>query len=97
MKKQDEMQRMNMLLSSRNAFAITAILIAAFMIYSMIKGDYRSEIQIIMNIMIGSFWGSMIYYSNKRDGKDFFRSILPIALIVLITALIILFGMWMLR
>lgn len=97
MKKQDEMERMNMLLSSRNAFGITAILVAAYMIYSMIKGEYKREIVIMLNIMTFSFFGSLTYYANKREGKDFFRAILPVALIILITALVILFVMWMLR
>lgn len=97
MRKQDEMENMNMLLSARNAFTISTILIFSYMLYSMIKGEYKGEIVIMFNIMIGSFSGSLIYYSNKRGGKDFFRAILPVALIVIITALVILFVVWMLR
>lgn len=96
MRKQDEMENLNMLLSARNAFIISAILILLYMLYSMIKGEYKSEFVIMLSIMIGSFMGSLIYYSNKREGKDFFRAILPVALIVLITALVILFVVWML-
>jgi len=96
-RKQDEMENMNMLLSARNAFIISIILIFSYMIYSMIKGEYKREIVIMFNIMFFSFTGSSTYYANKWQGKGFFRAILPVALIVLITALVILFVMWMLR
>lgn len=88
MRKQDEMEKMNMLLASRNAFAISAIVIGAYIIYSMIRGEYKGEIVIFLNIMLVSFWASKIYYTNKREGKDFFRAALPIAITVLILALI---------
>lgn len=95
MKKQDEMQTMNMLLAARNAFAIIVIIIVGHMIYDTIKGQYNNEITMLISVIGFSFWGSLIYYSNKREGKDFFRAILPVALIVLITGLIILLGVWM--
>ena len=92
MQRQDEMERMNVLLSARNSFVATTIVLMSLIFFLIYKGDYPNVLVIIQSVMSVSFFGSLIFYRNKREGKDTFGAIMPIAIIMLVVGVIVLVG-----